>query len=218
VALVARESSGLSDSLAGKINKRIVQPAHPVDLVNAVATLAELAQQRPAMPSEAELSQEELFAKMLRARAERRDIRGLLSLVNASGPFRFTSVLRFDGEQLTSVWTYDRSFPDVDSFPVDKAISASYCARVRESLAPFELSDSAADPRVADHPARHQVMSYCGAPLWTREGTLYGTLCHFDESPRMYPARTMAKLEHAAGLLRDFLVDAAQTTPAGGRP
>jgi CheY-like chemotaxis protein len=185
-------SSGL------RYNKYLTKPIHPADLVSAISGLVS---ERPA--AAAEPSHVEVFNSLLEARATRRDLRGVLALLNATGPFRFTAILRFeDDEQLTSLWTYDRENPAADEFPIDATVQSSYCSRVRDSLAPFQLTDASSDPRVAEHPARHSVLSYCGVPLQRPDGSFFGTLCQFDLAPRFFQETTLIRLQEAAKLLQ----------------
>jgi hypothetical protein len=197
IALVSKGTVSSPFGSEPKFNKTIVMPAHPYDVVNAIASLAEL---RPGPAAE---PREETLDQLLRQRAERSDMRGLLALLNATGPFRFTSILRFDeDDQLTSVWTFDRQHGGVDSFPLDATVPSSYCAMVRASGAAFELPDAALDPQVAGHPKRYSVLSYCGVPLHDANDALYGSLCHYDLSPRFFGAKTRATLEAAASILK----------------
>jgi hypothetical protein len=185
-------------STAEHANVTVVLPAHPNDVVAAIASLTEVPK-----PSPANLSHEELITSLLQTRASSSDLRGVLQLLNASGPFRFTGVLRFEpDETLTSLWTYDRENPELNAFPEHTPTSASYCSRVRDALAPFELPDAANDPSVATHPARHNVLAYCGVPLLRDDGSFFGTLCQFDLSPRFFPTLTVQRLRDAAAVLR----------------
>lgn len=181
-----------------QISKLLVAPFHPADLVTAIAGLATSAAQPTAsVPS--------TFESVMNARMERRDLRGLLELLNASGPFRYTAILRFDDQRLTSLWTFDRDNPAVDSFPIDKAVQESYCALVLETKAPFSMPDAGAEPTVQEHPARHVVLSYCGVPLQRKDGSVFGTLCQFDVVPRFFRESTMQRLQGTAQLLESHL-------------
>jgi CheY-like chemotaxis protein len=198
VALVSDAAPGGIDPVsAPRVNKFIRAPAHPSDVVSALAGLG-----APPPPAP-EPTHAEQFAALVQNKAERRDLRGLLALLNMTGPFRYTAILRFDaGERLTSLWTFDREDPATDSFPTDKTVEASYCQRVLESNAPFEMSDAALDPTVQDHPARHLVLSYCGVPLHAADGSVFGTLCQFDVVPRFFQPSTRERLLDAANALR----------------
>jgi CheY-like chemotaxis protein len=213
VALVDRtqSSAALEPSAGPRFNKYIAAPVHPADLVSALVGLlpASSAESGPDAARESVVTdarpRSEVLGGFLKARAERKDMRGLLQLLNATGPFRFTSILRFDGENLASVWTFDREAPDADSFPIDKTVAQSYCSLVRESDATVSIPDVALVPSLQQHPARHSVLSYCGVPLRREDASLYGTLCHFDVAPRLFADSTVKRLEETAVLLRAHL-------------
>jgi CheY-like chemotaxis protein len=230
IGLVERDSSSAAGELPGgaRFQKLLALPAHPSDLVGALVGLVpngapdggEAVSEEPAAHASEETSQAQpgrvsvppagpsraaVLAGLLKARAARNDMRGMLQLLNATGPFRYTSILRFDGAQLSGVWTFDREQPDSDSFPVDKKIPDSYCALVLASGAPVSIPDVSTQPSLSQHPARHTVLSYCGVPLRRADESFFGTLCHFDVVPRLFVESTVKRLEETALLLREHL-------------
>jgi len=197
LALIDKAPAATALAARGTYNKYIVLPAHPADIVAAIATLAA---RLPPATSHAPAAFS--LAELLKERAQQNDLRGLLALLNATGPFRFSSILRFDEhDQLTSLWTFDRENRESDSFPVDATTPSSYCAHVRESAAPFAMPDAALEPRAATHPKRHSVLSYCGVPLYDSEQTMIGTLCSYDLAPRFFAESTVHRLEETAAIL-----------------
>lgn len=182
-----------------RVDTYLTAPLHPAALTGA---LSDLQAMRPSLPPEP-ASREDMMESLVEARAIASDVRGIVRLINATAPFRFTSILRFEpGERLTSVWTYDRENPELNSFPDDATVSSSYCARIRESGQPFVMPDAALEPTVADHPARHSVLSYCGVPLHRQSGEVYGTLCSYDVLPRFFQDSVLSRLEHVASALK----------------
>lgn len=115
---------------------------------------------------------------------ERRDLRALLGAINRQVPYRYSSILRIVDDSLESVWTYDREHPQTDTFPAEKLLRNSYCLNVASTGAPFSIDDALVDPRTVSHPSREAVRSYCGVPLFRSDGSLFGTLCHYDERPQ----------------------------------
>lgn len=209
IALSRRSAPLAPATWSAGFNKHIAQPCHPADLVHAIASLTK---SMPVVPEPAE-THEQAFHAVFAACLARADLRGALALLNTSGPFRFTSVLRFDeGEQLTSLWTYDRDHPEHDAFPLDTATNASYCVRVRDSQAPFQMADSSLEASVATHPARASVRSYCGVPLFHEDGSFFGTLCSFDALPRSFGDKTLARLLAAAPIIQSHLGKAGWST------
>lgn len=114
----------------------------------------------------------------------RANLRAALQRCNASTDYRFTSLFRFDGSDLTSVWSYDRHDPECDEFPLDATVDGSYCRFVRETGAAFVVEESERDVRVHAHSKRDVVRAYCGVPVRDGRGRVWGSLCHFDESPK----------------------------------
>lgn len=133
------------------------------------------------------------------------NVRAILTELNADTPYRFTSVLRFDADRLESVWTFDRENRRVDTFPPAMAVTESYCGLVGADRTPLAMADSLTEPRAEGHPARGSVRAYCGVPLFAPDGSVYGTLCHYDHEPRPVRAATLAQLERLSGLLSPFL-------------
>lgn len=118
----------------------------------------------------------------------------LVRLAEVTG-CRFTSLLRFDGDALVSLWTHDRTRPGLDPYPLERAIDASYCALVREASGPVAIEDAAHDPRTA-RPGGFA--SYLGAPLRRGTGELFGAVCSYDASPRTFDDATRAAVAQAA--------------------
>ncbi len=96
-------------------------------------------------------------------------------------------------------------------------MNASYCALVRTAGAPFAVSDALADPRVATHPKRATLRSYCGVPIFREDGSLFGTLCHYDEQPQLEDGATVSAMQRIALLLKPLL-PSAERSSLGHRP
>lgn len=113
---------------------------------------------------------------------------------------RFCGVYRFDGGMLRNVYLIDALDATVERSP-DLPLLESYCMYVRAASAMFCTSNSAADPRVAGHPKQNVVHSYCGIPLFLRDGSLFGTVCLFDYSATPFADRDIALLTAIAPAL-----------------
>ncbi|MBL8742532.1 MAG: response regulator [Myxococcales bacterium] len=182
----AEESTRLA-ALAAGFSKVIAKPLDPFALIPSITSLV-------AISSAAnELSIETMLA--------RGDVRGALAKLNAGTPYRFTSVLRFDGDKLSSVWSFDRESPTTDSFPLELPIAASYCLFIKDTGQPFMVTDASADPRTASHAKRGVLDAYCGVPIVARDGSLFGSLCHYDESPQQPTESMEQELERVAAML-----------------
>jgi CheY-like chemotaxis protein len=133
------------------------------------------------------------------------NVRAALRRCNESTEYRFTSLFRFEGANLSSVWSYDRHDPECDEFPLDATVDGSYCRYVRDTGAPFVIEDSERDVRVVDHPKRDLLRAYCGVPVHFH-GRVWGSLCHFDDSPKP-SGGAVAVLEREAGEIERLIVE-----------
>lgn len=77
----------------------------------------------------------------------------------------------------------------------------TFCAQVASDGQILVVPDARRSPRFAAHPAvtaRGGVRFYAGIPLITRDGTVLGVLCVWDERPRRVVPEDIAALEHIA--------------------
>ena len=121
----------------------------------------------------------EAFSQTLESSGVRAALAFLLGLTD----YRFIGIFRFENGNANAAVYYDRENPQtlaVDELPE----STTYCCYVRDSGGTFTTADSMADARLAAHPRREKVVSYCGVPVMDPEGAIIGTLCHYDVVPR----------------------------------
>lgn len=119
---------------------------------------------------------------------------GALAYLNARTPHRFTGIFKISNGALENLFLYDRENPRApvwEPFPPER----SYCSIVMSTDSSFALANSVIDSRVANHPARDQVVSYCGVPLHYPDGSLFGSLCHFDYRPILFSGLDVDFLE-----------------------
>ena len=128
-------------------------------------------------------------------------LRDALALLNLSTEHRFTALYRFGGDTLHNLILVDRDDPTQTGMG-DIPMLASYCVFIRDASRPFDTADSLEDPRVAEHPKRNQIRSYCGVPLMDATGRVYGSLCHFDYRPLPVRPDTIELLEDVAPALQ----------------
>ena len=138
---------------------------------------------------------------VLREIYAREGLRAAVIHLNHQTTHRFTAVLRFGNAMLSSICFYDRENPAALSCP-DIPEHASYCVFVKRSRAPLVIGNAPLDPRTEGHPARHEVLAYCGFPLTDESGRAYGTMCHFDVEPRPRDHAPIELMEVMAELLR----------------
>ncbi len=141
----------------------------------------------------------EAFAQLKDAMSSK-GIRGAVEYLNSLTSQRFTSLYRFDGDMLHNLYFYDRENPIAERCD-DIPVLASYCVFVRDRKENFEVHDSRNDERVAHHPKRQEVLSYCGVPL-THEGKMFGTICHFGFLPGRVSEEDVELMEYMAQLLQ----------------
>lgn len=136
------------------------------------------------------------FREILRADG----VRAALRYLNRLSTHRFTAVFRFEGGTLRNLHMVDGEDPAVERCP-DQPVLDSYCIYVRRTAETFVTADAANDERVSGHPKQKTVQSYCGIPLFDDDGTLFGTICHFDFEPIPVEEEEVLLLEDVAPLL-----------------
>jgi hypothetical protein len=137
-----------------------------------------------------------IFSGYLRTRG----IREALAYVLRLSQFRFIGLFRFEGGRANAVVHVDRENPDVLTVR-EVPDSVTYCCYVRDSRGAFTTAHAMLDPRLDNHAAREAVPAYCGIPVMDAEGTLLGTLCHYDFVPRNPEALDLPLLLQVASAL-----------------
>ena len=97
--------------------------------------------------------------------------------------YRFIVIWRFENGKANAAVHFDREQPGITTSQ-EVPDTATYCCYVRESGQPFKTPNTLVDERVASHPAKSTVQSYCGVPVMDSSGKILGTLCHYDLVPR----------------------------------
>ena len=127
---------------------------------------------------------------------------------NAQSSHRFTAIYYFDGPILRNLLLVDGQDPSVRRCP-DLPVLESYCVYVRESVSRFQVDEARNDARVQGHPKQPIVQSYCGIPILAADGTLWGTICHFDYAPRHIDDGEVAVLEAVAPMVMRAIEEGA---------
>ncbi|RZL53362.1 MAG: GAF domain-containing protein [Variovorax sp.] len=112
-----------------------------------------------------------------------KDLRSALAGLLRRTDYRFIGIWRFEDGKATAVVHYDIENPSATTAE-EVPDTATYCCYVREQGEPFKTPNALIDERLSAHPARSQIQSYCGVPVMDSEGTILGTLCHYDVVPR----------------------------------
>lgn len=207
IALTAHTGlSARAQALAAGFHKYLLKP---VSLEDVAAAVSSLGRGEPPIDTEAGPLSHGVLRQLLAAR----DYRALLAALNTSTEHRFSSVFRFEETRLSSVWTYDRANPASDGFPIEVPLADSYCMYLYQSVEPLVIEDSLADSRVLRHRRRHEIRAFCGVPLFSGDGALFGALCHFDHEPRPV---TEPVLDLLAGVAHMFRHEVASSERASG--
>lgn len=136
-------------------------------------------------------------ATEVRQELTRSGVRAALVRLNEYSAHRFTALFRFDGPTLRNLHLIDHLDADVERCP-DMPVEDSYCVFVRDLASRFITEDANTDDRVAGHPKQELIKSYCGLPLQTSTGQLFGTICHFDYAPLPFAENEILVLEDIA--------------------
>lgn len=110
-------------------------------------------------------------------------LREALALLLKRTDYRYIGIWRFEGGKANAVVHFDRENPS-QLTATEVPDTATYCCYVRETGEPFKTPNALVDERLRQHPARETVKSYCGVPVMDSQGTILGTLCHYDVVPR----------------------------------
>lgn len=132
----------------------------------------------------------------------------MLRALNERTRFRFTGLYRVDPPLLRNLFLYDRENPTLNVSGGVSSLEDTYCALVWSEDRPFATPNSASEPRLAAHAARERVQSYCGVPIRSVSGLVWGTLCHHDVRPRLLPRWENLVLERVAALLAPIVTGA----------
>jgi CheY-like chemotaxis protein len=144
-------------------------------------------------PAADESPEEAAFLHML----EHDGLHTALGFLNARCAHRFTGVYRFDGPLLRSVDLFDRLDPARPRGD-DAPLVETYCSIVGDQRQAFVTTDTEADSRLTEHPARLNVRSYCGELLRNADATPFGSLCAFDLEARPVTNEFLALLHRIA--------------------
>lgn len=123
-----------------------------------------------------------------------------LRVLNMRVAHRYTAIYELDGKLLRNLFLHDKAGEMRPQYLAEVDMGMSFCQFVLRDGA-FLTDDSAQDDRLDGHPYKGVMMAYHGVPLTGIEGTLVGTLCHFDVESRGLPGEEFEFLQKAARLL-----------------
>ena len=143
------------------------------------------------------------------AALSRAELCDALRVLNASAPYRFSAIFRFDGDMLRSVCLVDKEDASVKSCE-DLPIADSYCVYIHRTAKSFAVEHAESDRRVDNHPKQHNFQCYYGVPLLDGGGRLLGTVCHFDIRPIPLSGDVVALLDDVAPAIAAALSSEAE--------
>lgn len=124
----------------------------------------------------------------------------MLEYLNKGVPHRYTAVYRFDGDLLRNVLLCDKLDQVRPDFMLAVPFKHSFCQFVLRDQA-FRTEDSRHDKRLDGNPYQGVVISYHSVPLTLDDGSLWGTLSHFDMHSLALSDEEFELLQGAARLL-----------------
>ena len=127
-----------------------------------------------------------------------------MAYLNQGVPHRYTAVYRFDGDLLRNVLLRDKLDQVRPDFLLAVPFKHSFCQFVLRDQA-FRTEDSRQDRRLDGNPYQGVVISYHSVPLTLDDGSLWGTLSHFDMRSLPLPEEEFELLQGAPRLLGPHL-------------
>lgn len=129
----------------------------------------------------------------------------VLSALNRRTRFRYTGVYHADPPYLRNLLLFDRENPRLNLSGEVCPLEETYCSLVYRTARTFGTRNAPRDERLVSHPRRDNVISYFGVPIRRANGTVWGTLCHFDVKPRLVATVEIPVLESAASIIAVWL-------------
>lgn len=139
-----------------------------------------------------------------------------MRFVSDHSAHRFTALYHFDGSMLRNLILVDKEDESVSRCP-DLPVLESYCVYVRDAASRFKVEAASSDRRVEGHPKQRIIQSYCGIPIIASDGSLWGTMCHFDYAPHPFEDFEVAVLEAIAPMIMRAIEDGAADELQAGR-
>ena len=147
----------------------------------------------------------EFIARAFASRLREDDLHDVLCYLNGLTDYRFTGVYRFTPGWVVSVALFDRENPAL-RIGANVKMKESYCWLTGVNNEAFIIEDAPNDIRLGGHAARDEVRSYVAVLLRDVARTAWGTLCHFDFTPRRSQPKTVAQLDAMRPLLEEMFV------------
>ena len=142
------------------------------------------------------------FLDQLRFLVSSGNLRAALEHLNMQSRLRFTALLRAGEPGVADFLLVDRDDPSPPTLAWLQRQQA-YRAFVEAAAA---CDETPVDFSVVGHPACADVRTYCGLPLLSQDGEVWGTLCQFDLVPVAIQPSTMELMREVAAALNPTAV------------
>ena len=143
-------------------------------------------------------------AERFRSEVQRGGLVTGLQLLNEPVEHRYTGIYRLEQGVLKSVELVDKDGEIKPEFLSEVPLEDSFCQFVlRDGL--FRTSDTGKEPMLIGHKYQGVLLSYTGVPIVGEDGSLYGTLCHFDALRRELSEEDFEHLKVAARMIPEYL-------------
>ncbi len=127
----------------------------------------------------------------------------ILETVMLATNMRFAGVARVTADRWVACRTVDEvNFGLAEGDEI--AIGQTFCQTVRDTAEMVIFSDATSDPAYQGHPiaAAFGIVSYASVPIYSSDGSFFGTLCAIDTEPKdVKSPRAIAMLEMFADLI-----------------
>lgn len=127
-----------------------------------------------------------------------------LEVLNLGIEHRYTAIFRLDGLILTNVHLFDKMHEARPEIFESVPLADSFCQLVLRN-GTLSASDSSKDSRLDGSPYQGLVVAYHGVAIKSRDGGLWGTLCHFDMKDLGLADADFSDLQQAARVLPRYL-------------
>ena len=137
------------------------------------------------------------------------DTQGLdagLKWLNSRVPHRWTAIYKLVGQLMCSTAIVDKQAQiDLNDLAV-VPLQDSFCQfAMNDGKFVAQNTGEEGDPRLNGHPYKGVLNAYVGLPLMINQHTMYGTLCHFDNSSIPIADEEFEFLQHVAQLLPQYI-------------
>lgn len=127
-------------------------------------------------------------------------VRAALEWLNKRVDYRFTALYIKDGDILKNIYVFDRQHPHAKPF-TNSPVEEFYGLLVFAAEQSVVVVNAGRESESGKPEKGTTINAYCGLPLRRADGSIFGTLCHFDYLPREVDAAELAVLTSASEII-----------------